>query len=93
MSRCQREIKINIDLSIHLLIHHPPEEKKIRGITMSVNYKMIYRDGRKIGKDRLICKNAKILSFVFVLKRTSPRLRRKEGVMRFGTDQNYAGWI
>ena len=28
ISRCQREIKININLSIHPLIHHPPKEEK-----------------------------------------------------------------
>ena len=42
ISRCQREIKINIDLSI---IHQ--KKKKIRGITMSVNYIMISPDGPK----------------------------------------------
>ena len=52
ISRCQREIKINIDLSIHPLSHHPlKEEKKTRGITVSVNYLMMVG---KIGKDGLI---------------------------------------
>ena len=68
--------------------------KKGRGVTMSVNvyvnYIVISPNGGKHLKaqDTISLKNAKILMFVFVLKGTS-WLRRKEGVMRMGTDQTY----
>ena len=61
---------------------------------MSVNYIMISPGGLKNRQRHvnisLKCKD----SFVCVCpERRSPRLRGKEGVMRLGTDQTYAGWI
>ena len=44
ISRCQREIKINIDLSIHPLIHHPPKEEKKQGDN---HVGQLHNDGRK----------------------------------------------
>ena len=80
IGRCQREIKINIDLSIHPLIHHPPKEEKIRGITMSVNYIMI-NGGKKLAKQSLKC----IDSFVCVCREKDiSAIEEKRGCNKIG---------
>ena len=85
ISRCLREIKINIDLSIHLLIRHPPKEQNKGDNLVGQLHNDFPLMARKIDKDRTYYQSLKCKdSFVFACPEKDILFEEKRGCNEIG---------